>query len=249
MARLAHHRPPAPAESPGGGGCAAPPGGSTVVRWQTTTHRSRPPSRVPGRRPPGAGPSPPSAPTWPALLDAAPESEGIDLAAVRAHRLGRVRQQMADAGIDALILSDAVNVRYATGSRNMQVFTSRNAPSRYLVLTADRSVLHEFTGCEHLAEGLETIDEVRPALTASFVAAGPPTSPSGSGDGPRGPAPCWPSCWAPAPGRSGSSASTPAPPWPWPGPGIGWSTPSSRWSWPGPSSRRARWTASGPRSA
>ncbi len=110
--------------------------------------------------------------SWPALLDAAPESVGIDLVAVRAYRCGRVRAEMAARDIDVLILSDAVNVRYATGSRNMQVFTSRNAPSRYLVLTADRSILFEFTGCDHLAEGLETIDEVRPALTASFVAAG-----------------------------------------------------------------------------
>ncbi len=111
-------------------------------------------------------------PTWPALLDLAPESAGIDLGEVRLYRLGRVRGEMAAHRVDALILSDSVNIRYATGSRNMQVFTSRNAPSRYLVLTADRSILHEFTGCEHLADGLETIDEVRPAVTASFVAAG-----------------------------------------------------------------------------
>lgn len=88
------------------------------------------------------------------------------------YRQQRVRAEMAVRGIGAVILSDAVNVRYATGSRNMQIFTSRNAPSRYLIMTADRSVLYEFTGCEHLAAGLETIDEVRPATTASFVAAG-----------------------------------------------------------------------------
>ncbi|MGI9616011.1 MAG: M24 family metallopeptidase [Acidimicrobiales bacterium] len=113
-----------------------------------------------------------SHPTWPALLDVAPESEGIDLGGVRRYRLSRVRAEMAARSIGALILSDSVNIRYATGTRNMQVFTSRNAPARYLVLTADRSVLHEFTGCEHLAAGFDTVDEVRPATTASFVAAG-----------------------------------------------------------------------------
>ena len=107
------------------------------------------------------------------LLDAAPESAGIDLAEVRRYRLGRVRGAMAEREIGALILSDAVNIRYATGTRNMQIFTSRNAPARYLLLTADRSILYEFTGCEHLAEGFDTVDEVRPAVTASFVAAGP----------------------------------------------------------------------------
>ncbi|MBV7380433.1 M24 family metallopeptidase [Maritimibacter dapengensis] len=108
-----------------------------------------------------------------ALLDRAPESEGIDLAAVRLYRLGRVRAEMEKRGIGAMILSDSVNIRYATGTRNMQVFTSRNTPSRYLVLTQNRSILFEFTGAEHLGEGYETVDEVRPAKTASFVAAGP----------------------------------------------------------------------------
>jgi Xaa-Pro aminopeptidase len=108
-----------------------------------------------------------------ALLDRAPESEGIDLKAVRLYRLGRVRQEMKRYCVDAVILSDPINIRYATGSRNMQVFCQRNAPSRYLLLTAEKSILFEFTGCLHLGEGYETIDEVRPSSTASFVAAGP----------------------------------------------------------------------------
>lgn len=108
-----------------------------------------------------------------ALLDRAPESEGIDLRAVRQYRLGRVREEMVRYGVDAVILSDPINIRYATGCRNMQVFSMRNAPSRYLLLTAGRSILFEFTGCLHLVEGYDTVDEVRPAKTASFVAAGP----------------------------------------------------------------------------
>jgi len=107
------------------------------------------------------------------LLDRAPESEGIDLKAVRAYRLERVRAEMAKRDIAAVILSDPINIRYATGTRNMQVFSMRNAPSRYLLLTVEKSILFEFTGCLHLADGFETVDEVRPARTASFVAAGP----------------------------------------------------------------------------
>ena len=107
------------------------------------------------------------------LLDRDPAEDEIDQVAVRAWRLGRVREQMQRHGIDACLLFDPVNIRYATGSRNMQVFSQRN-PARYLFLpAAGPVVLHEFTGCEHLADGLETIDEVRPAITASFVAAGP----------------------------------------------------------------------------
>jgi Xaa-Pro dipeptidase len=108
-----------------------------------------------------------------AQLDRESADDGVDLAAVRRYRLHRVRSQMADLGVDAVILSDPINIRYATGARNMQVFSMRNAPSRYLLLTQNDSILYEFTGCLHLAEGLETIDEIRPAKTASFVAAGP----------------------------------------------------------------------------
>ncbi|TCK27550.1 M24 family metallopeptidase [Pseudonocardia endophytica] len=108
-----------------------------------------------------------------ARLDREPTDDGIDLAAVRGYRLGRVRAQMEALDVDALVVSDPVTIRYATGARNMQVFSMRNEPARYLLLTRDRSILHEFTGCLHLAEGLETIDEIRPATTASFVAAGP----------------------------------------------------------------------------
>lgn len=107
-----------------------------------------------------------------AAFDRDPADDAIDLAALRRYRLDRVRREMVRHGVDACVLVDPVNIRYATDARNMQVFTSRN-PGRYLFLPLDGPViLHEFTGCEHLADGLDTIDEVRPALTASFVAAG-----------------------------------------------------------------------------
>jgi Xaa-Pro dipeptidase len=105
-------------------------------------------------------------------LDQLATEEPIDLAAVRSYRLGRVREQMAAQALDACVLLDPVNIRYATGARNMQVFHARN-PARYLFIPQSGPVvLHEFAGCAHLAEGLETIDEIRPAITASYAAAG-----------------------------------------------------------------------------
>lgn len=96
---------------------------------------------------------------------------GIDHVAVRAWRLARTRAEMARRDIAACLLFDPVNVRYASGARNMQVFSQRN-PARYLFVPVEGPViLFEFTGCMHLADGLETIDEVRPAITASYVAA------------------------------------------------------------------------------
>jgi Xaa-Pro aminopeptidase len=106
------------------------------------------------------------------MLDQLTAREAIDLEAVRTYRLGRVREQIAAYSLDACILLDPVNIRYATGARNMQVFHSRN-PARYLFVPQSGPVIiHEFVGCSHLAEGLETIDEVRPAITASYAAAG-----------------------------------------------------------------------------
>ncbi|MGH6898106.1 MAG: M24 family metallopeptidase [Geminicoccaceae bacterium] len=100
--------------------------------------------------------------------DAAP-----DLSRLRLGRLERLRAQLKQRDLAAGVLVDPVNIRYATGARNMQVFHLRN-PARYLFVPAEGPViLFEFPGCHHLAEGLETIDEIRPATTVSFAASGP----------------------------------------------------------------------------
>jgi len=92
---------------------------------------------------------------------------------LRLGRLERVREQLKQRDLAACVLLDPVNIRYATGARNMQVFHLRN-PARYLFVPAEGPViLFEFPGCHHLAQGLETIDQVRPATTVSFAAAGP----------------------------------------------------------------------------
>lgn len=100
-----------------------------------------------------------------------PEPE-VDQVALRTSRLARLRREMAVRDVAAVVLTDPVNIQYASGARNMQIFTARN-PARYLYVTVDGPVvLYEFTGALHLADGLETITEVRHATTASFVAAG-----------------------------------------------------------------------------
>ncbi|MGM0982719.1 MAG: M24 family metallopeptidase [Pseudomonadota bacterium] len=83
-------------------------------------------------------------------------------------RLGQVRAELAKRDITAAVLFDPAHVRYATGSRNMQVYSSRN-PARYAFVPAQGSVvLFEFSGCEHLASHLPTVDEIRPAKAISY---------------------------------------------------------------------------------
>ncbi len=101
-----------------------------------------------------------------------PAPPQTDAGALQSHRLRRVRERMRALGFGACILFDAVNIRYACGARNMQVFTSRNPASRYLFVPAEGDVvLFEFPGCAHLAKGA-LVGEVRPATVGSYAAAG-----------------------------------------------------------------------------
>jgi Xaa-Pro aminopeptidase len=96
-----------------------------------------------------------------------------DMARLRRYRLERLRAQLTAQDVGACVLADGINVRYATGSRNMQIWTIRN-PARYVFVPAEGPVvLFDFSGCEHLSRGLETVDEVRPATTWFFFTSGP----------------------------------------------------------------------------
>jgi Xaa-Pro dipeptidase len=102
-------------------------------------------------------------------LDKVPPT--VNVRRLRHYRLNRVRQEMAKLDCGGCVLVDPVNIRYATDTRNMQIFSARN-PARYLFLPVEGPViLFEFERCEHLPAGIDTIDEVRVATTASYVAA------------------------------------------------------------------------------
>ena len=71
-----------------------------------------------------------------------------------------------------MLVLDSVNIQYATGARNMKIFSTRT-PSRYLLMFAQGpAILYEYFGCEHLARELETIDDVRPARGLCYVSSG-----------------------------------------------------------------------------
>jgi Xaa-Pro aminopeptidase len=111
------------------------------------------------RNAPGAG-----------LADHAP---GIDMRRLRAYRLGRVQAGLKERGYGAAVLFDPINIRYATGARNMQVWGLHNA-ARYAFVPAEGlATLFDFHNCEHLSRDLETIAEVRPATSWFYFPAGP----------------------------------------------------------------------------
>ena len=101
-----------------------------------------------------------------------PPSES-DLTRMHGYRNERVRAELRRRDYAAALFCDAINVRYATGSRNMQVWTLRN-PARYVLVMAEGpTVMFEFGGCDHLVRGLETIQEIRRTTSWFYFTSGP----------------------------------------------------------------------------
>src|SRR4051812_37225337 len=89
-------------------------------------------------------------------------ADAVDHQAAR-ERLVRLRTTLAGHDVGAAVFFDAINIRYACGVRNMQINTTRN-PGRYVFVPVDGPVvLFEYRSCAHLAEGYDTVDEIRGA--------------------------------------------------------------------------------------
>lgn len=88
-----------------------------------------------------------------------------DLAALDCERVARLRAQIAAHDCAAGVFYDPTNIRYATGTSNMQVYGLHN-PCRYVFVPAEGPVvLFDFFGCEHLSRDRVVVGEVRPAVS------------------------------------------------------------------------------------
>ena len=84
-----------------------------------------------------------------------------NLERMRRTRLDRVVAQLRERDYAGVLCFDPVNIRYATDSTNMSVWTMHN-PGRAAFVSADGyMVLWEFHGCAYMAEHLTLIDEIR----------------------------------------------------------------------------------------
>ena len=96
----------------------------------------------------------------------------INFDRMRMYRLNRVREQLLKNDIGACILFDPINIRYATDTRNMAVF-SFHLMTRYVFIPASGPViLFEYPKCEHIYENNCTIDEVRSVINWDFFSQG-----------------------------------------------------------------------------
>ncbi|MYB04169.1 MAG: aminopeptidase P family protein [Acidimicrobiaceae bacterium] len=95
-----------------------------------------------------------------------------DRGAIRRYRLERIRSQLRAAGCDGALLYDPLNVRYATDTTNMSIWTMHNAVRYAFVATDGPVVLFEFSKGEFLDTHSEVVDEIRPGLSYVYFYAG-----------------------------------------------------------------------------
>lgn len=113
-------------------------------------------------------------------LDIVERRAAIDERQLGLDRLAKVRAELSKFDYAAALLSDPINIRYATGSRNMAVWTM-HAPGRYVFVPVQGPVvLFEYgTATQMEAQGvfdLATVDEVRPATAWFYFSSGPRTA-------------------------------------------------------------------------
>jgi Xaa-Pro aminopeptidase len=120
----------------------------------------------------GAGPDRQAWHAAPLGFDLAARQAEIDQRALRRWRLDRLRAELRQRDYAGALLADPMNIRYATGARNMAVWTM-HAPGRYaFVATEGPVVLFEFASSHHLLQPIDAVDELRASTPWFYFLAG-----------------------------------------------------------------------------
>src|SRR6266851_5502337 len=105
-------------------------------------------------------------------LDVPQRIAAIDERALHEYRLERVRAELRRLDYAGVLLADPMNIRYATGTRNMAVWTM-HAPGRYAFVATDGPVvLFEFAACQHASPCPPTVNELRTGISAFYFFGG-----------------------------------------------------------------------------
>ena len=95
-----------------------------------------------------------------------PNMTELDLAALRRNRLTRLQTMMQQHGIPICLFYNPGNIRYATGTDVMGVWTASTL-ARFCLVAADRApVMFEYPNSAHVARKL--VADVRPAMSWQF---------------------------------------------------------------------------------
>jgi len=95
----------------------------------------------------------------------------INFDRLRMYRLNRVIEQLQKYDVGACILFDPINVRYATDSRNMSMFTMHELVRFVFISAGGKVILFDYPKTGHLSEHLCTINEVRETVSWDFFSA------------------------------------------------------------------------------
>ena len=90
------------------------------------------------------------------------------MTAMRRYRLDRLVAELERRGYDGLIVTDPINVRYATDSTNMVLWSMHNAVRFAYVSVDGRVIVWDFHGSGHLSGHLDLVDEVRHAPSLAY---------------------------------------------------------------------------------
>lgn len=98
-----------------------------------------------------------------------------DLTVMRRYRIERIREQLRRRDLAGIYLYDPLNVRYATDTTNMQIWTMHNPVRACFVATDGPVILYDFVHCEHLSAYCEVVDDVRPGISWFYFESGDQT--------------------------------------------------------------------------
>ena len=103
------------------------------------------------------------------ILDEHPSIGPIDEPAIRAYRIERIRRELLEQNREAVLVVDPINLRYATGTRNMQVWTMHNVVRYALAFAHGPTVLFDLATGRHLSDGLESVSDVRTSIPFDYM--------------------------------------------------------------------------------
>jgi Xaa-Pro dipeptidase len=98
--------------------------------------------------------------------------DDINFKKLRSYRLDRVKKELEKNNLEACILFDPVNIRYALDTVNMSVYNMHNLTRYCFVPVSGPTILYEYFNCEILSKHLNLIDEIRPAITWDYFSNG-----------------------------------------------------------------------------
>ena len=100
------------------------------------------------------------------------KEDEIDFNKLRSYRLDRVKKELEKNNLEACILFDPVNIRYALDTVNMSIYNMHNLTRYCFVPVNGPVILYEYFNCEKFSEHLNLIDEIRPSITWDYFSNG-----------------------------------------------------------------------------